>query len=43
MDENAVAFAKAGNAKLNKISTEINDGAQTLKMHSAGLTIIART
>jgi hypothetical protein len=30
--ENAVAFAKAGNAKLNENGRSVNDGEETIKM-----------
>ncbi len=37
-NENAVAFAKAGNAKLNKTGPRVNDGEQMLKMRESALT-----
>jgi hypothetical protein len=40
MGENAVAFTKAGNAKLNKMRAGINDAEQVFKMHSPALTIM---
>jgi hypothetical protein len=41
-DENAVAFAKPGNAKLNKIGARVNDGEQMLKIRGSALTAALR-
>jgi hypothetical protein len=38
-NENAVAFPKAGNAKLNETGHSVNDGQQTIKIRFKSLTV----